>query len=849
MFSLAEYRKHPARLADLLLWVGLIAPGVVLNKDGTLQQTLRFRGPDLESSTAAELTALAARLNNVLKRLTSGWALFIEAQRYPSVAYPHSTWPDPVSLLIDEERRARFAESGTFYDSAYYLTLTYLPPSEQTHGVRRLLYEHLPERQLDYRDTLSFFQDQVARWCDLLADVVPMIVPLDDAETLTYLHTTISTKRHPIAVPEVPIYLDAQLPDMDFTGGVRPKLGPSFLRPVTIRAFPNATFPGIVDALNHLGLAYRYVIRYLALDKLDALREIKRYERQWLAKRKTLLTLLREAITHTESALVNSDAANNAEDANAAHQEAAADLVAYGYCTATVIVWDEDPARAEEKVQLVERVINGQGFTTHAEDLNAVEAWLGSLPGHVYANVRRPLLHSLNLAHLLPISAVWAGPERNDHLQGPPLLYATSSGSTPFRLVLHQGDVGHTLIIGPTGAGKSVLLALIAVQFRRYPGAQVYIFDKGGSARAVTTGVGGDYYDLGGAQASLAFQPLRGIDVTYERAWATEWIEGLLIQEGVTLTPAVKDEVWQALGSLATAPPAQRTLTGLVHLLQHTPLRHALRPYTLDGPHGPLLDADTESLTDGTWQCFEMAQLLQTPRVVPPVLTYLFHRLDQRLTGPPTLLILDEAWLFLDHPLFAARIREWLKTLRKANTSVLFATQSLADVATSSIAAAVTESCPTRIFLPNGRALEAQVAAFYRSYGFNDRQIHLLATATPKRQYYYVSPQGNRLFELELGEVALTFCGASQPDDLALIDRVTQTHGPAFPQAFLHAKGLPWAAALVAEGQQRDHRTVHTAEYSPAGDHPWEGRAALPASDHIPLVRVPALLTSKEAQL
>ena len=119
------------------------------------------------------------------------------------------------------------------------------------------------------------------------------------------------------------------------------------------------------------------------------------------------------------------------------------------------------------------------GSSSVRESVNAVEAWLGSLPGHVYANVRQPLIHTLNLAHLMPLSSVWAaGPARNDYLDGPPLLYAETSGSTPFRLSTHVGDVGHQLIVGPTGAGKSVLLALLALQFRRYPGAQVYIFDK-----------------------------------------------------------------------------------------------------------------------------------------------------------------------------------------------------------------------------------------------------------------------------------------------------------------------------------------------------------------------------------
>ena len=182
---------------------------------------------------------------------------------------------------------------------------------------------------------------------------------------------------------------------------------------------------------------------------------------------------------------------------------------------------------AAEKLRLVEKVIQGRDFTVIAEGMNAVEAWLGSLPGHVYANVRQPPISTLNLAHMIPLSAVWAGPEWDEHFRAPPLLYARTEGSTPFRFSLHVGDVGHTLIVGPTGAGKSVLLALMALQFRRYSQAQVFAFDFGGSIRAAALACGGDWQDLGGAlhaeegdSAAVALQPLARIDNAGERAWA-----------------------------------------------------------------------------------------------------------------------------------------------------------------------------------------------------------------------------------------------------------------------------------------------------------------------------------------
>lgn len=258
----------------------------------------------------------------------------------------------------------------------------------------------------------------------------------------------------------------------------------------------------------------------------DATKALTKMRRQWFNKRKSVAAMLREVIYNQPVQLLDSDADNKMVDADLALQALGGDHVAFGYLTTTITVSDTDRARADEKVRAVERIINGLGFTTIREGINAVEAWLGSLPGHVYANVRQPIVHTLNLAHLMPLSSVWAGPVRNAHLDGPPLLYAETSGSTPFRLSTHIGDVGHMLIVGPTGAGKSVLLALLALQFRRYPGAQVYVFDKGFSARAAVLAMGGAHHALGlggdhdDEARAIAFQPLRHIDRGDERAWA-----------------------------------------------------------------------------------------------------------------------------------------------------------------------------------------------------------------------------------------------------------------------------------------------------------------------------------------
>ncbi len=816
MINLREYRTRTAGLADFLPWAALVAPGIVLNKDGSFQRTARFRGPDLDSATPAELVGVTARLNNALRRLGSGWAIFIEAQRVPATFYPESFFPDPASALVDLERREMFEggnddgaspsaaplSANAHFESRYYLTFLWLPPAEEAARAENWLYEGQSHSGLDPWESLRGFADRTDRVFQLIEGFVPESQWLDDQEMLTYLHSTISTKHQRVRVPEIPMYLDALLVDEALTGGLEPRLSNTHMRTLTIIGFPTASHPGILDELNRLAFSYRWSTRAILLDKTEAIKLLTKIRRQWFAKRKSIAAILKEVMTNEASVLVDSDAANKAADADMALQELGADDVGQAYVTATVTVWDDDPAIAAEKLRLVEKVIQGRDFTAMAEGVNAIEAWLGSLPGHVYANVRQPPVSTLNLAHMIPLSAVWAGPERDEHFQAPPLFFAKTEGSTPFRFSLHVGDVGHTLIVGPTGAGKSVLLSLMALQFRRYHGSQIFAFDFGGSIRAAVLAMGGDWHDLGGslsegAEDSVALQPLAEIDDEAERAWAAEWVAGILAREKIAITPDAKDHIWSALASLASSPIEERTLTGLAVLLQSGALKRALQPYCVGGPFGRLLDAEAERLGDTSVLAFETEGLIGGG-AAPAVLTYLFHRIEGRLDGRPTLLIIDEGWLVLDDPAFAQQLREWLKTLRKKNASVVFATQSLSDIDGSNIAPAIIESCPTRIFLPNERAIEPQITTIYRRFGLNDRQIEIIARATPKRDYYCQSRRGNRLFELGLGPIALAFCAASSKTDHAAIARVISQYGrTGFTAAWLADRGLAWASELI----------------------------------------------------
>jgi type IV secretion system protein VirB4 len=796
MRFLEEHRRRPAALADHLPWAALVAPGVVMNKDGSFLTALTFRGPDLESSTEDELLAVRARLNNALRRLGTGWCVHIEARRRLADPYPPAETEVTAAWLVDAERQALFGAAEPAFETDFHMSLTWLPPADETRRLERIMFDGLAAPARDWKGAIAVFRREADAIMDLLADALPEARPLSDAELLSWLHACVATRPHPIAPGEVPMFLDAALAEEPLSGGVAPRLGAHHLKVVSVRALPSATRPGLLDALSALPFEYRWTARWIGLDKAEAEREIVKLRKRWFAKRKGVMVLLREAITKEEVPLLDTDAAVKTDECDGVLAALGSDVCAFGYLTLTVSLLDADEAAVAQKARAVQAALNAQGLVARVEDLNAVEAWLGSVPGEPYADVRRPMVSTLNLADLLPVSAVWAGPAADPCLEGPPLAVARTTGSTPFRLVLHVGDVGHAMVVGPTGSGKSALLSFLALQWFRYPAARVVFLDKGRSARAATLAAGGAWRALEPA-APFALQPLGQVHDAAERAWAAEWIGETIRAAGLEPAPRVREEIWAALRTMADTPVPQRTLTVFCALVQDRAVAAALEPLTLKGPHGALLDAAEEGLAPTRFDTFELEALMATPSAVAPVLAALFHQLERGFDGRPTLLILDEAWLFLGETAFAAKIREWLKTLRKKRVAVIFATQSLEDVAASSIAASLIESCPTQVFLPNPRALEPSSADLYRGFGLNRRQLELIAFATPKRAYYWRQPQGRRLFDLKLSGAGLALCGSSSPQDQALIDEILQrADGGDFARAFLKAKGATHVDAL-----------------------------------------------------
>ncbi|MBP2629459.1 MAG: trbE [Firmicutes bacterium] len=739
-------------------------PAIVLNKDGSLQVTWSYRGPDLDSEIRERLAIITMQLNNAFSSLQTGWILYFEAQRSASMSYAKDTYfPDLVTKAMDDERKRLFLDSKHF-ESNYYATAYWMPPNDQEGRMKEIVIEGRKRKEASAEDNIRIFWEKVNKIFNIFQSLNIPSQFLNQDEMLTYLHSIVSDNARPLTMPEHPLLLDHYLYDTPVYGGLEPRMGNQHIRVVAPLAYPSDTIFGLFDRLNRLNFSYRWVTRFYCLSKQDSISSLETIKNGWNGKIKSITSMAKELIFNREDdGNINENALRKFDEVKDAISAVEADTTNYGYYSTAVVVMDKDVELVEKKAKYVWQEFINLGMKAKVEDLNALDAWMGCIPGAVGHYIRRPMVSAGNLVHMMPVSDVWAGPERNKHLNAPVLLYTQTDGNTPFRLSLHVGSVGHSLLVGPTGAGKSVHLNMIAASFRKYKDARVIIFDNGASSRVLTEGVGGNFYNLGGEKGALSFQPLAKIDDELELQWAQEWLCDYARRESVEITPEFKKIISDALKTLATAPERLRTISGFIDNLQEDRLKTVFLSISIRGNYGHIFDSNEDTLEFSSWQSFEMNKLIKTP-IIGSVLMYIFHRIEQQLTGQPTIIIIDECWIFFDNPMFADKIREWLKTLRKFNASVVFATQSLTDITNTPIFSTVLESCQSRIFLPNANALEEKAKKTYISFGLNQRQIEIIASAVPKRQYYYNSPLGSRIYELALESCPITLAYAAATD-------------------------------------------------------------------------------------
>lgn len=809
MIALGRRRTRRPAVLDLLPWDGFVAEGVLRNIDGALAATFEFRGPDLDSATAGQIEALSASVARAIDPLGDGWMIHLMSHRLPAPGYPpEGAFPDPFTRAVDCERRMRYEAGGERFESRYSVTLTHRPPVAVSRGWRRWsggseLGIEAEERRIDA------FESQVGDLEELLRAHLS-VRRCCSREMLAHLYRSLSFRHTALNLPDEdhPVTLEYVLGAAPLHLGYKVRVGETHVVPVAVAGFPGTANAASLAFFNELAFPFHVSLRYLPLDRYTAKSAIGRKKTHWASASVRLRDLLASLVSRSGKPAAEDPWAKSMQaDAEAALVFLDRHETTAGYLTTTFLAFDRDEAKAHERAAAVRTELQNRGFVAWIERLNAAQAFLGALPAVGAYNCRRPLVVTRTFVDLALTSSVWPGSPTHPHTKlasYPAHVVTATSGSTPFFLNLCHGDVSHALILGPTGAGKSVLVNLLAHQFLRYPEAQVLAIDKGWSLYGATRAAGGCHYPLSPEQGegrSLRFAPLGSLESGKDRLAASAWLQELLTLQGLELTPEVVSQVNRGLDLLATAP--SRTLSTFASKVQSQPVRDALSPYIGTGPLAHLFDGSANPLRSGHLHVFEMDEVvsLQAKAVVPLVL-HLFSEIERRLDGRPTLILVEEALQYLGQTLWSAKFGQWLFQLRKANAGVVFVGQSLGAFLASSLKDAVLESCPTRIFLPNAHAEEPSAAKGYRAFGLNRRQIELLARATPRREYYCDSPAGSRLFELDLSPGALAVYRLAGPEGRRRVEELVTSHGEDWLAAYLEEEGQSDFAALIEQESQ-----------------------------------------------
>lgn len=766
------------RMTDYIVSNYIYQDGTIINKNGSLTKIYKYKCDDMDHQTDYMLFLHRHLLNDIFKRFDERYVIHFDSIRRAVKEYPNSIFKENILQEMDNTRKKDYI-SGKYYESDNYLSITYFPPKDNENKIKSLFIESVSENYTD--DILKKYEEETGNILNLLKQHFLSLEQLTPDETVTFLHTCITGEERYVKYIKGQ-YLDSYISDKDIKNEFdNIRIGDKYLKVVSILSFIDEFECGVFDELSRLGIEYRWNSRFIYISEQQAIEKSKAYGKAANNERKKFLEKMADKALD-EQTLNDSNYANDlTAQADSLETDTRKKIFANGYYSLNIVLMNENREKLEDDVKLVMKTINDKGFQAVNESVNCLEGFFATIPGNIEHGIRKPHLTTYNLLSIVPITMDWDGDKINKHLKKEALLFCQSQDNSSFKFNNHIGDVGHTLVLGMTGAGKSVLLNTLAYQSKKY-NSRVIFFDKGGSSRVLTRAVGGKFYNIG--KDKINFQPLRHIDKDFEKEWALDWLISILKLENYNVTSKTKSALTEALGNLSTSEENDRTITSLLLLIQDSEINQVLKSYTKDemeGIYGKYFDNENDDIKDDNlWQVFEMENIFDS-KMLYPMLTYLFHRIETELFPSettsmdkmtPTYLILDECWLFLDNPMFSGKIKDWLKTLRKKNVSVIMATQSLSDIITSNIKAALFESCPTKIYLPNPNiAPDTDIEEGYYQFGLNEREIDLIRTATPK-QDYYIKGQGGKVIDLNLTPLELAYVAASSPQDQSMCEKI-----------------------------------------------------------------------------
>ena len=746
----AAWSAKEARVGDRLPYERLIDENTVLLRDGSVMSAIQVPGLLFETEDTDALNAHAATREVVLRStLDARFVLYHHVIRRRVEVELDAEFPDPLSRHIDARWKERLA-GGSLFINDQFVTLIRRPARGKTGLPERMSKfwsrqgkDELEADPKDIRSLKSAVTGLVASLSAYGAAVLgdyaaPGGKGGTNSEMLELLSALYNGEMRPVRRPAPDTDIGHMLPYRRASFGLdamelKGSGSPDFSTILGLKDYPEATSPGMLDGL--LRLPYEMVVTesYAPNERTTA------RERIDLALRR--------------SRSVDEEAAAERADMMAARDELGNGSVGFGDHHLTVLVREKTLDRLDDATAAAAAALADTGAIAVREDTNLEPSFWGQFPGNEGYIVRRALISSANMAGFGSFHGFALGQATGNHWGDAVTLLETTS-ATPFFFNFHHGDLGNFSVIGPSGSGKTVVMNFLAAQAQKFK-PRTILFDKDRGAELFIRGIGGRYDRINPGEPT-GFNPLSLPDTPANKAFLRDWLGVLLKADG----PEEFATISAAVDATYANDPSLRRLRHFKELLAG-----ARRPQPGDladrlaawignpggdgGEHAWLFDNERDMLDlDQRVLGFDMTQLLENPRLRTPTMMYLFHRIDQRLDGEPTMILIDEGWKALDDEVFAARIRDWLKTLRKRNALVGFATQSARDALESRISTALVEQTATMVFMPNSRARPED---YCDGFGLTDHELALIRTLPAHSRCFLVrQPDASVVVRLDL---------------------------------------------------------------------------------------------------
>ena len=766
----AAWAAREARAGDRLPYLRHVDPATLMLRDGSLMRTLRIAGIPFETEESAQVDHLLAVRETMLRCvLDARYVLYHHVVRRRVTIAQHSDYPDRFSAELDARWQSRLA-TRPFFVNDQFLTLVRRPPQGKAGLLERFSRPRAtrePEprvlRELEFA-CQSLLSALAPYGAELLA-----IEPEGDhdcSRPLELVSAIYNGEWRSVAVTPTIADLGHHLPYARVSFGLeaietRLPAARQYAAILSLKEYPETTRAGIADGLLRQPCEFVLTETFAPTDRQTA------RERIDLAIRR-----LRSA---DEEALAERGQMHAARDALGIGS------IGFGDHHLTVMVREPGLDQLETTCAGVISAFSEFGAIAVREDVNLEPAFWAQFPGNESYAVRRSVISTANAAGFVSLHGFPLGQAEGNHWGDAVTVLETTSG-TPFFFNFHQADLGHFTIIGPSGSGKTVVLNFLAAQAQKFAPRTVF-FDKDRGAEIFLRASGAHYARLAPGEPT-GFNPLALPDSPANRAFLRTLVACLTQAEG----PREEATIAEAIEAIYDHEPRLRRLRHLRDLLctgeRPGPgdLAARLAPWIGGGAHAWLFDNAEDRLDLNVRMLgFDITELLEAPVLRTPALLYLFHRIDQALDGHPALLLVDEGWKVLDDAIFAARMRDWLKTLRKRNAVVGFATQSARDALDSRIATAVVEQTATMIFMPNPKARAEDYCA---GFGLTDHELEIIrALPVPSRCFLVRQANQSTVVRLDLGgmpEVVKVLSG--RESSVRQLDRL---------------RAEPWAARCV----------------------------------------------------